>query len=236
MTISNVTTSASGLDSSSDDNASWTHTVTGTPRGIIVLIWVDTDLLTIDAVTYGGTSILANEMSLSPSISSGGEDSRVAAFFLGDNTTLTGDQTVTFTLSGNDNKAGWVVSCDADADMEETDTTVVESLSLQDPTGTLSLGSVTSLCAQVFGTGRTTDDITALTNWTKLGYIEGGADGADCHLYDLVASTDVTIGYTATADDVNILAVAVSEIAAAGAVSSIIPVLQRMPIRHMLVR
>jgi hypothetical protein len=94
-------------------NLSWTHTPTGTPRGVLVL--VDQTLSATDqvsGVTYGGET-----MTRVTTTSATGPDCRSYAYFLGENIP-TGAQTVDVTVSGSATKQGGCVTQTASDDCE----------------------------------------------------------------------------------------------------------------------
>ncbi|HUW56670.1 MAG TPA: hypothetical protein VMZ92_08550, partial [Planctomycetota bacterium] len=69
-----------GSTSGYESNPSWTHTPSGTPRGVVV--WtVSASGDNCSNVTYGGVSM--TEVTGSPNNKSSGEGIRVQCFFLG---------------------------------------------------------------------------------------------------------------------------------------------------------
>jgi hypothetical protein len=198
---------------------SWTHTPVGTPRGVLVLGVQDTtDLDDITGVTYGGVAMA--EVALSPKLSNAGsaEASSVYGYFLGASIP-TGAQTVAVTTGGGGiTKRFAAITVTAAQNTSVVDTSGVDSASLANPSVTLSLGGITCFCAIGFHSGQgAVTGITPLTNWTSRLEHDFGAAVAGWYTYNTIASADVTAGYTATAEDANLLAVAIRENAAGGA-------------------
>jgi hypothetical protein len=203
---------------------SWTHTPTGTPRGIIVQVTNVEGADEVTTATYGGVSM--TEVSCSPVLNAdaGVDDAMSAAtFFLG-SSIPTGAQTVVVSVSGSGSKRSVSMSLTASADTEIVDCEAVNSDSTANPSVTLSLGGRTSFATLHAMTGRTaTTQTTALTNWKgddEPGATQGppgdevdlGTVTALYYTYDIVGTTDITAGYTASADDVAMIAVAVAQV------------------------
>lgn len=192
---------------------SWTHTPTGTPRGILVLC--EDQGQNITGCTYGGVSMTA--VSGSPNGKDTGEQINLAAFFLGSGIP-TGAQTVAISGTLTEVFRGVAISLTADDDTEVVDTDVsINSDSLASPRATLSLGGRTSFAAMVFGSG--VNNLTStpvLTGWSGLDGYDSGAQVAAAAKYDTIGSTDVTIGWDQVADDAVAIGVAIAQVAAAG--------------------
>lgn len=219
MALSNVTTSTSGLNSA-DTAVSFTHTVTGTPRGIIVMCVSDNDAIPWTSVTYGGTSL--SEVTSSPSNKTTGEDSSVSIWFLGTNTTLSGNQTVIANRGFATEGLVCCVTVNADDDVAEVDTTVLTGDTQASPVNlTLSLGGNTCLCVCAGHSGRpAAGNMTALTDWTEIDNVSMTSESGACYVYDNIQSSDVTAGWTMDAtDDVNAFALAVRDTFAGGGIS-----------------
>lgn len=193
-------------------NTSGTHTPTGTPRGIILLIFRDAASDDITAASYGGVAM--TEVTGSPLLKATGETMGVYGYFLG-SSIPTGAQTVTTTSAGGGvGRRVYCISLTADADTEVQDTDVtITSDSLENPSATLSLGGKTCFCCQIFGSGQAdVTSITPLTDWTARAEEDFGAKVYGCYTYDTIGSTDVTMGWTQTADDALAIGVAVTEV------------------------
>lgn len=195
---------------------SWTHTPVGTPRGVTVFIVQDiSGVDQITGVTYGGVAM--TEIALSPLLKTGGEPAVTYGYHLG-SAIPTGAQTVAVTVSGGtDAKRAVCVSVTAAGDTEVQDTTTIQSNALTDPSGTLSLGAVSCFCWEAFYSGLgSAGGITPLTGWTSRDEHDFGVDMAGFYTYDTVGTADVTIGYTASSDDCNLIGVAIKETVPAG--------------------
>lgn len=209
MTISNVTFSTSGEVTGTP--TSFTHPVTGTPKGVTILTLSEIPSLALTVCTYGGVACAA--MTGSPVNKTTGENGTVWANFLGNNT-LSGDQTVSVTLSAaGEDKAVYCMTNDSDENMEENATATISSDALPNPSVNLPLGSVTSLVTEVFISGQNSvGSITPLSGWSDQGEIDMGNQVAASYSFDTIGSTDVSCGYTANNADVILIAVAIAEI------------------------
>ena len=202
-------------------NLSWTHTPVGTPRGVIVgIIQVTGGPAPSDqvsTVTYGGTSM--TEVAGSPLAQSGGEPSMIHMFFLGASIP-TGAQTVAVTVTGANQKIACAVTVTAGQDTSVVDTdATITSTSQANPSATLALGGITCFCGEVFQSGQNDPTgITPLTNWTARMENDFGTEQGACYTYDTISSTDVTMGWTQSADDACCIGIAVRENAAPGGV------------------
>ena len=201
-----TTTAATG-------NISRTHTPVGTPKGAIV--WVVSNggfADEVTTVTYGGTSM--TEVSASPSLANLAEDSSVHCFFLGASVP-TGAQTVAVTTnaSAQTNRCYCVtVTADTDQTAVQNSIAFTDDATGANPSTTLTLGGVSCFVAQAFQTGQN-----SVTGFDRLG---AGWIVRDEHDFNVqcaglytfsVGTDDVTVGVTQTADDLNLIAVAVKE-------------------------
>lgn len=214
MTLAFDAFSEDGVEANSPN---WTHTPVGTPVAAIFVAsqkFDKADYLT--TVTYGGVSM--SEVALSPLIKSTGEDGVEYIYHLGASIP-TGAQTVAAT--GTDQpKWGTMTTLTGAGDTEVQDTTSIQSDALDDPSGTLSLGGNSCFCMQSNTSGRFAyDGITPLTNWTNRGSQDWGSNVSFWDTYDVIGTSDVTFGYTTSfTDDVNCLAVAITESAGGASV------------------
>ena len=210
MTVAFDAASENGSNATTDP-VSWTHTPVGTPRGVLVLVVHNSaGSGEIDAVTYGGVSMTA--VSGSGLIGSGGEPLIVYGYFLG-SSVPSGAQTVSVDVNAVTAKRAACITLTGSANLEVVDTTTIDSGSAANPSATLSLGSRTSFCALVLGSGHgTAADITPLTNWTSVVEPDFGSRMGAMYRYDIVDSADVTMGWTQLAEDAYALGVAISEV------------------------
>jgi len=199
-------------------NLSWTHTVGGTARGVVVFVpfWSTAGGAAdeVTTATYGGTAM--TEASCSPILLDGTEDTGNHAFFLGASIP-TGNQTVAVTTTAvNQNRIGYAVTVTGSADTELVDCEVVNNDNLANPSVTLSLTGRTSFAMLAAGSGVNTivTDATPLTNWTSRNENDAGTGGMLAYTYDIIGSADVTAGFTVTANRVSMIAVAISEVPA----------------------
>jgi hypothetical protein len=192
---------------------SFTHTPVGTPRAVIVFIRDTSGSADqVSGVTYGGVAM--SEISGSPNIpnDSGTDSHFLHAFFLGSGIP-TGAQTVAVTETGSFDMHVNCITLTADADTEIVDSDgTIDSTSTANPSVTLSLGGRTSFAAIVFSSGHgVVGSITPLTGWTGQDEDDSGVKVGGCYTYDTIGSTDVTAGWTQTAEDAQMIAVAVTE-------------------------
>ena len=195
-------------------DSNFTHNPVGTPRAVIV--WVldvaGTDQVT--SVTYGGASL--TQVSSSPVLKSTGETGAVHCFFLGSSVPTDDPATVDVTLTA----ATYTVNCvtlTAADDTEVVDVQTISSDSAANPSATLALSGRTSWCGIGFVSGHdASTGVTPLTNWFDRGESSTGTQQAACYTYNTIGTTDVTAGWTQTAEDAVAIAVAVSEVVVGG--------------------
>jgi len=194
---------------------SWTHTPVGSPKGVCVLVVMPISATDqVASVTYGGVAL--TEIALSPLLKAAAEAGGVHGFFLGLGIP-TGPQTVLVTVSGAATKRAGCYTVTADTSRTSVvDTTTISSDSLLNPSGTLSLGGIECFCCEVFMSGQNNvlTGCAPLTNWTgDLEWDPGNAGGC-WYSYNIIGTSDVTMGYTSTAEDCILLAVAIRQNAA----------------------
>jgi len=195
---------------------SHTHTPVGTPRGIIAILVSVAGTDSANAATYGGVAM--TEVALSPEVLTGGETGNVSVFFLG-SSVPSGAQTAQITVNDAEAKAFGVISLTASNDTEVQDTSSLQSTSQGNPSVTLSLGGKDCFCALGAYSGIGNGSIAPLTNWTERLEHDFGNDEAYFATYNTIGSVDVTAGYTAGADDVALIAIAVTESTGGGGVT-----------------
>ncbi len=193
-------------------NGSWTHTPTGTPRGVVVFIYSEEPTDFVTGVTYGGTSM--TETSGSPNLKATTETMSVYAYFLGASVP-TGAQTVQISVNGdgvaNYFATAFTITAAADTVIQDVDGTI-NSSSSTNPSVTLSLGGLTSWCAIGFASGIAAPaNITPLTNWTSTAEADFGAMTGGAYRYNTVSTADVTAGWTQAADDAVAITIAITE-------------------------
>lgn len=193
----------------------WTHTPSGTPRGIVV--YVIQDLGTTDevtGVTYGGVSM--TEMSDSPLLSSAqAEDGAVYGYFLG-SSIPTGAQTVTVSVNGTgSSKTACAISVTASTDTTVQDTSFVDTTG-SNPSITISGGAATCFySAAILSGANATANITLDAGFTEIDADDfGSAVGASAYK-NSTATGDQSITWTAASLPNAILGSAVTESAAA---------------------
>jgi hypothetical protein len=192
------------------------HTPVGTPRAVLGFVVQSNAVDEISGVTYGGTAM--TELSGSPNVLAGGEIGTVRGYFLGASVP-TGAQNMVATASGTTGgKIAYCITLTGSGDCEVVDSDVtINSTSQADPTVTLSLGGRTCFAAIALWSGQDgVAGITPFTNWTARNETDSGSEVLGCYTYDVIGSTDVSAGWTQTAEDAVGIAVAVSEISVGG--------------------
>jgi hypothetical protein len=197
---------------------SWTHTPVGTPRAAIVTVVGNSATDPVTSVTYGGTSM--TEATGSPVLNTdplSGEPGSVAVFFLGASIP-TGAQTVVVTVNGAAVKRAVAVTLTATTDTEVVDTSTLFDDATGNPSVTANLGGRTCFVMIGFHSGSDTPaGFAPTTGWTSRlehDFTDTGLQGAGWYTYDTIDTADVASGYTASANDVALISVAVSEVAA----------------------
>ena len=192
---------------------SYTHTPAGTPKGVVVYVMIEGDAEQCTGVTYGGVAM--TEVPGSPITHSPGtpDDGVVSAWFRGESVPG-GAQSVVASFNGsvaNKRVAGTTVT--ADADTEIIDTTTREGNFLSNWTNTLSLGGRTCFCIQGGISGEGAPASTSpRAGWTRQLESDVGPMQNVVDTHDAIGSSDVTMGWNQSSDDVVCIGVAVSEV------------------------
>jgi len=216
MTIAFDAAASSGSLAQAD--VSYTHTPSGTPAGIIVfgLCSLNADFAT-NAATYGG-SAMTHLATITGSGGSQKNDMEIHAWLLG-SSVPTGAQTVAITRTGTGYCRGVSVSVTAATDVELNTAggagyVTGESSGTTTPftAGTLALGSVESLCAEMFLTGDSAT-WTAPTNWTEYYQVGQFSRTHAIAVRDVTTSdvTDAGVGFGGGTEEVVGLVVAIAE-------------------------
>jgi hypothetical protein len=149
----------------------------------------------------------------SPNTKLTGEAMAVHVFFLGSSIPA-GAQTVVFVNAvATDVALTGCVTLTAANDTEIVDTdATISSDAVANPSAVLVLGGATSFAAQVFGSGQNAEgSVTPLTNWTSRDSADLGSQTGFIHTYDIIGTTDVTMGWTQASEDAVAVGVAVTE-------------------------
>ena len=195
---------------------SWSHTPVGTPRGVIVFVVQSGAVDEITSVTHGGVSM--TEADGSPLIKLTGESCVVYVYFLGSGISG-GAQTVEVVAGiGTLNKRAIAVTLTASGNTAGQDTTTISSDALENPSGTLSLGNVSSFCCEALFSGQ--DAVTGITpsaGWTSRDEYQFTTldQTAACYTYDTVGVSDVTMGWTQTSEDAVSIGIAIKDLSSA---------------------
>lgn len=210
---------AISLDATSFDatpatgNQSWSHSGGAGPRAALVMIVGVSPSDEVTGATYAGAAM--TELSGSPWISaSGSEPGAIHAFLL--NGITSGTQTVAFTTSGATMAhQGVCVTFNTTGNDVElvTANAFVDSVSQANPSATLSLGGRTCHVSMPWASGQAAvASVTELAGWTPITEATTGSETAGVYIYDTVAASDPTVGWTQAADDAFAVAIALSEV------------------------
>ena len=214
-------------ESTATPTISGSHTPIGTPRAVVVYIYgAATTSDQVDGVTYGGVSM--TEVTGSPVLDSGGDSGSLYAYFLGASIP-TGEQTVEVTTSGTSEKLVVILTLTGANDTEIVDSDTMDNDSISNPSLTLSPGGVDCFITFV-GMSGATGDPGARTGYTQR-HTSTYTTSRRYLTYtkDALSSTDVTdVGWDQSADDANMIALAIRESAGGGGVTTIPPAMQRL--------
>lgn len=195
-------------------DVSYTHTPIGTPRGVVVYVISAQGSDNVTGVTYGGVAM--TEVTGSPN-SNATLPATVYAYFLGSGIP-TGAQTVLVSTTGSVNKSAHTITITASADTELVNAATINVDSQANPSVSVSLTGRTSFVSIGIASGQNAvNGITPLTNWTARNEADIGAQTTAIYTYDIIGATDVTAGWTQTADVALAITSAVAEISGAAA-------------------
>lgn len=189
----------------------FTHTPTGTPKGVLVFIdhgAVSTDLIT--SVTYGGVAMTRVRTAADTATEAG----RVYVYFLGANVP-TGAQTVSIVHTGSaDVKHAVSVTLTADADTYVTNVGVLQE-DQANPTITQDPDARKAIHYSVIYSGLpNVSDLTMAAGMTAVHNHDYGAFVSRVDRQTTAATTSFPIGYTAASDDVAMIAIEVGVVRA----------------------
>ena len=192
---------------------SGTHTPAGTPNAAIVAVF-HPDTEPVVAVTYAGVDMGASVATLNNGVA--GELATAAFTYFLLNSPTAGAQTVAVN-GGAGAVAAYVVTVTASNTVSLVATQNIQQTTGANPSATLALGGVTSFVLMPWLSGQddSITNVTPLTNWTSRSETDNGTQGGGAYTYDIIGSTDVTIGVTQTTDDFFTLSAAFREDAAA---------------------
>lgn len=188
---------------------SWTHTPTGTPRGIKVDIVENDGVGGVSSVTYGGvgmTLVALNEHTTS-------EPGTIHTYFLGSNIP-TGAQTVSVTVSDTTtSKRAVAISVTASTDTVVTAVNQsINSDSLSNPSTSLGVLARSSFVSLALHSGQAAaSGVTQLSGWTNRLETDFGNQVAGWYSYNTIGTSAVTCGWTQTAEDAVMTAIAITE-------------------------
>jgi len=194
-----------------------THTPVGTPAAILGLTTRGVSE-SIATFTYGGVSMGSPVASFTNTVGGEMANSVLDAYLL-TSSIPTGAQTVAVDGGAGGNVVQ-IYSLTASDVPQFINSVTLESVSVTNPSTTLTLSGRTCFVAMIFFSGQNdVAGVTPLANWTSRSETDAGVVVVGGYSYDIVSSTDVTVGYTAGADDALLLAVAISETVALPALS-----------------
>lgn len=167
--------------STSTTQFQWTHTPTGTPRGILVLTFYNSSADGNSAVTYGG--VTCTPVTGGRAVDTATEPGDAKAWFLGSGVPTGSQNVVVFTTNNGFTKYGVSIALTADADTEVTGTPIL----LQEN------GSCTE---QAINTGATTAQRYAAINCGLAATATTGGGSTTLHNIDLGSRGDWTVRQT----------------------------------------
>ncbi len=187
---------------------SWTHTPVGTPRGVKVDIVENGGTNGVTGVTYGG---VAMEL-VAANTKTSGEAGTVITYFLG-KSIPTGAQTISVTVSDAVSKLAGATTVTASTDTCWISTDVsIGSDSIVNPSSTLNLLGKTCFVSLAGHSGQgAVTGTTPTTGWTSRLEHDFGAQVATWYTYNTISTADVACGWTQTADDAVMVALAITE-------------------------
>lgn len=217
---------AFSIDTAFGANPSTSHTGNATQVNGVLMINLSIATDDPSAVSYGSLNMLTSEGTNSPFENSvGGEFTglQVRWYFNGDASAIpTGTQTASVTNAGNNLLWVYTFTAATDADTEFVDDYTEQATSNDGPSGTLALASKVSAALIVGLSGEdAVTGVAPLSGWSTDNENDNGTNVAVAYRYDTIAGSDVTAGWTHTADDTFALAVAVAEIVVASAPSNL---------------
>lgn len=200
-----------------------THTPVGTPAAVYAGVITGTNASAVDAcdgITYGGVAMTEP---IAAVVKTSAEALQVHAFKL-ESGVPSGAQTVSWDIAtayAADSWLGWVLTVTAGGTVEVVDIdNTINSTSATNPSVTLSHGGRTCFDFIIFASGQNAvTGITPLTGWTSRLEDDFGGQTGGVYTYDTVSTADVTAGWTQAAEDAVAIAIAISEVVAAGSVN-----------------
>lgn len=209
MTVAFDAAKASSGWTSSPDPFTFNHTPVGTPRGVLVLIGGANSADLITGVTYGGVTMTRTPNGRA--VDSVGEALSTYAYFLGSGVP-TGTQTVSVdhTASGHA-KIAFCITFTAGDDTEIVIDNILQG-DQADPQISLDTNTRVSLRCFVVGSGHNApSSLTLISGMTSVGSGTDGAKSIVCGRETSPSSGNTTVGWTATSEDVAMVAVSVAE-------------------------
>ncbi len=195
----------------------YTHTPVGTPKGVVVMVvcWpTDGGYDLVSGVTYGGVSMTRIQAAWDTAT----EEGCAYLYFLGSGIP-TGAQTVAIQEVDNGivypKKVAVTVTVTASGDTEVADSDKVEN-DIADPSATLTANgrSGMAFAAMFSGLGSAATAAASCTMIDSHNFDSGGARYADWVRITTATSSNQTVGFTSTSDDVAFVAALISEASA----------------------
>lgn len=187
---------------------SWTHTPVGTPRGVKVDIVENGGTNGVSGVTYGGVAMELVAVNAKTS----GEAGTVITYFLGSNIPA-GAQTVSVTVSDAVSKRAGATTVTAATNTCWVSVDIsIASDSIANPSSTLNLLGKTCFVSVAGHSGQNaatgTGQSSGWTNRLEHGF---GAQTGVWYSYNTISTANVAVGWTQTADDAVMVAMAITE-------------------------
>lgn len=228
-----MTASLLGNTTSSGTNISTpitlAHSPGGSPQGVLITVEErPTAADNISGVTYGGVSIpeVTGFADDSPVLGTTAEGHAIHVFFLGSGVP-SGDQDAVITPSAQGGRLCTVTTFSAAEDLEVEELELLVDTITASPSATLGLNGEECIVLAAWGSGRSAvGNISPLTDWSQEAEFDLGSSVAGLYSYDIVGTTDATVGYSASSDDVTLVGIAIKE-SAGGGVDPVPPLRRR---------
>jgi hypothetical protein len=195
------------VDTTTGDRT-FTHTPSGTPKGVIVALMVGANVQGVTGVLYGG-----RQMRLAATAIDTDEAGRVTMWVLADQVVPTGAQTVTLQGCTADSKvAGCSTVTAATTGTTVNSTQVVNTTTSSNPVATVTTTAETMMFGAVHGGAAAPTSYAPPANFANLVNADFGAKSAAYQRRAAVAAGSPTFNYTfATSDDWCMAVVAIAE-------------------------
>ena len=208
-----VTFDAVTEDVQAADPQTFSHNPVGTPRAVVILAahnTISTDIID-GPVTYGGAALTR----IASNVDAAGEPGRAYAYFLG--SSIPTDDPATVSIGRNQSTQSMVAYCvtfTAAADTEVIDFDGIDGGDPANPSVTLNFGGRSAVSVGIEHSGiNLPSNITENGDMTRLGDHDYGNQVVVASRLTTAQTSDHAFGYTSSAEDVALTALAIAEVA-----------------------